>query len=124
MTPGIHSRRYWDGRMVWNSETFSHGDDTAFIQLKADEIDQINTAISSSKATGIPLGETGREHFDLAEFGQRLLALQEDLLEGRGFVVLRGLPDHWSDQDLIRAYWGIGSWFGDPVSQNARGRQQ
>lgn len=28
--------------------------------------------------------------------------------------------EEWEDEDLIRAYWGIGTWIGDAVSQNAK----
>jgi hypothetical protein len=49
------------------------------------------------------------------------MELRADILDGKGFAVLRGLPDDWSDEKLIRTYWGIGRWLGDPVSQNAQG---
>jgi alpha-ketoglutarate-dependent taurine dioxygenase len=48
-------------------------------------------------------------------------AIRDELLFGRGFVVLRGLP---VDGELARAaarLWVIGRHLGAPVSQNARG---
>jgi TfdA family taurine catabolism dioxygenase TauD len=48
-------------------------------------------------------------------------AIRDDLLFGRGFIVLRGLP---VDGDLARVaarLWVLGRHLGEPVSQNARG---
>ena len=45
-----------------------------------------------------------------------------ELLEGRGFFMLRGLPvDATSREEQAIAYLGIGSYFGRPRSQNAKG---
>lgn len=48
--------------------------------------------------------------------------IQKQLIEGRGFAILRGLPaETWSRSDSAIAYWGMARHFGDPVSQNAAG---
>jgi len=45
-----------------------------------------------------------------------------ELMDGRGFVYLRGLPvDAMSAEDSATAYFGIGQHVGAPVSQNAQG---
>jgi Taurine catabolism dioxygenase TauD, TfdA family len=53
--------------------------------------------------------------------GARIAALRDELLFGRGFTVLRGLP---VDDDPVRVaarLWVLGRHLGEPVSQNARG---
>src|SRR6185437_11013131 len=48
--------------------------------------------------------------------------LREEVLNGRGFVLLRGLPVEGRPiADSAAAYWGIGLHFGNPRSQNAMG---
>ena len=43
-------------------------------------------------------------------------------MEGRGFVLIRGLPrERWSNDDLCLAYWGIGAHLGRPWPQNKYG---
>jgi hypothetical protein len=43
-------------------------------------------------------------------------------MDGRGFVVLRGIPvDRYDVADVERIYWGVGSHFGAGHSQSARG---
>jgi len=54
--------------------------------------------------------------------GPLLRSLLRELLEGRGFVLLRGLPvERWSREERAIAYLGIGAWLGRARSQNAKG---
>jgi hypothetical protein len=54
--------------------------------------------------------------------GLRIRELQRELIFGRGFVLLRGMPVlKWSRETSVRAYYGIGCHLGVPVSQNAPG---
>ena len=54
--------------------------------------------------------------------GPVLEAIREELLNGRGFVVIRGVPvDRYSRFQSALAFWGIGAYLGRPVSQNAKG---
>ena len=42
--------------------------------------------------------------------------------DGRGFVVLRGLPvRRYSDDDVGLIFWGIGRYMGAPLHQNPQG---
>lgn len=51
-----------------------------------------------------------------------MLEHTEELENGRGFVVLRGLPvQRYSDEDINIIYYGIGLHMGQPVCQNPRG---
>ena len=44
------------------------------------------------------------------------------MLDGRGFVLLRGLPvDRYSREDVAVLYWGMGVHLGYPVVQNSKG---
>lgn len=51
-----------------------------------------------------------------------LADISNELENGRGFVVIRGLPfGKYDDDDIARIFWGIGSHFGSPISKNAKG---
>jgi hypothetical protein len=51
-----------------------------------------------------------------------LKGILAELLEGRGFVLLRGLPvERMSRDEQAIAYLGMGSWLGSFRSQNAKG---
>jgi len=46
----------------------------------------------------------------------------EELENGRGFMVLRGLPVHrYTDDEINTVYYGLGLHLGVPVRQNPRG---
>ena len=47
----------------------------------------------------------------------------EEVRSGRGFVVIRGLPLERSLDDFIKAVRGVGSHFGEFLSQNAQGER-
>lgn len=113
--------RPWTGRMVWDGRDLQNSSDWIF-NLDDADIDQLFRAIKNSFASEKSLGEqTYRDH-DLGHLQERLLVLRDEVLEGRGFTLIRGLAKtDWSDADLTRAYWIMGSLLGSPISQNARG---
>ena len=52
----------------------------------------------------------------------RAQALRAEVLDGRGFVLLCGVPvENRPIAESAAAYWGIGSYFGSARSQNAKG---
>jgi hypothetical protein len=73
-------------------------------------------------------GEAGREtepslkDFPLPTLGPKLKRILMEVLEGRGFVLLRGLPVcEWGPSKSALAFLGLGLHFGNFRSQNARG---
>ncbi|MFT4726182.1 MAG: hypothetical protein ACI9UN_000677 [Granulosicoccus sp.] len=120
MNPAGASIAPWTGTTVWEKNSFNH-DDQWLITLSPDEIADIDSVIQESVLSSKPIRELTKDDFGFTSFGQRLLELRADILDGTGFSVLRGLPGDWSDEKLIRTYWGVGRWLGDPVSQNAQG---
>jgi hypothetical protein len=73
-------------------------------------------------------GDPGRlRHTPAATLTARpLLALarelKHELVAGRGFAVLRGLPVHrWSRLETVAAYWALGHALGTPRPSNAHG---
>lgn len=106
--------------MVWNGPKLRKADNW-IARLSDGDVAEILTAVEATKSSSNPLEELTRDDFKLGSVGRRLLALRDEVLEGRGFAVIRGLPgDEWSNEDLVRAYWGMGLWLGDAVSQNAK----
>jgi hypothetical protein len=60
--------------------------------------------------------------FRLPRLGAVLRAVLAELLEGRGFILLRGLPvERMTREEQAIAYLGLGSWLGSFRSQNAKG---
>ena len=110
----------WTGRMVWSGRELAQTNDWIF-ELNAAEIAQLRTVVKACLSSSKPLADQSHCDYELAELGDRLQELRKEVLDGRGFTLIRGLSTTgWTDAELTRAYWIIGSVFGNPVSQNAR----
>ena len=92
------------------------------VHLEAADLAEIGAAVRHARARHDDVADIVRDDFPLPTLGPRLLALRDEILDGRGFAQLRGLPvDAWPLADLAAAYWGVGAHLGRAVSQNARG---
>jgi hypothetical protein len=90
--------------------------------LSLAEIDEIETAVEAAFAKSDDFLEIGKADFPLPTLGARLKGIENELINGRGFVLLRGLPrERWSNDEMCMAYWGIGAHLGRPWPQNAKG---
>ncbi len=86
------------------------------------DLDEIEAAARQVLDRGLGILEITKSAFPLPSLDAKLAALQRDVVEGRGFVFLKGIPATRLDRlTLAVIYWGIGLRFGDPVSQNAKG---
>jgi Taurine catabolism dioxygenase TauD, TfdA family len=91
-------------------------------RLSAAELAEINAAIEAVRKTRLALAGITPAAFPLPTLGPFLREVLRELLEGRGFILLRGLPvARWSREEQAIAYLGIGSWLGRFRSQNAKG---
>lgn len=90
--------------------------------LSAAELAELDAAVRTFKASGKALADIARADFPLPTLGPVLDGLLRELLEGSGFVVLRGFPvDRYSREGQAIAYLGLGSYLGRARSQNAKG---
>lgn len=86
------------------------------------EVAEIEVAVEDFRKTGKPLDAITPAAFPLPHLGPVLRSLLHELLEGRGFAMLRGLPvERWTREAQAIAYMGLGSWLGRARSQNAKG---
>jgi hypothetical protein len=86
------------------------------------ELAELDAAVRSFKKGGAPLAAISPASFPLPGLGKTLAGILAEMLEGRGFALLRGFPvDRYSREEQAIAYLGIGSWFGRARSQNAKG---
>jgi hypothetical protein len=83
---------------------------------------ELDAALAAVTRRGIPWREIRKEDFPLGDFGRTLAGVQRELEDGRGVVLLRGLPVGRYTEDQLRAlYFGIGTHLGTPRYQNSRG---
>ena len=105
----------------WQPEDIARSSDWAY-RLSADEIGEITEAVAAVQRRGVPIVTMTAADFPLPRLAATIAEMRQELLEGRGFVYLRGLPvGRMSQEQAAIAYFGIGHHLGRPVSQNAQG---
>ncbi|MHB8493664.1 MAG: TauD/TfdA family dioxygenase [Casimicrobiaceae bacterium] len=110
-----------EGPSAWYGRELAKRDDWMFGLDGSDRV-EIGRAVASFSASGRPLSQISAETFPLPNLGLRLKCVLQELLEGRGFVLIRGLDvESCSPEQAAIAYMGVGSYFGQPRSQNAKG---
>ena len=118
----IIEHRTLTGPAAWRGADLAS--DTRWIRhWSADEIAALDGALAHVKQQGLSFPNFVAADFPLPEtLKSQLLEHTEELENGRGFVVLRGLPvQRYSDEDINIIYYGIGLHMGQPVCQNPRG---
>ena len=91
-------------------------------QLSSEEISELENAASNFIKSGEPLGKISKKSFHLPKLGSFMEKLQNELREGLGFKLIRGLPvDQYDAATFSTIFCGIGSHLGLARSQNAAG---
>jgi hypothetical protein len=90
--------------------------------LSAAEQEELDAALRHALGVSGDVLEIEREHFPLDRLAERLAAIEDELINGRGFVRVRGIDRGRYDQDEMEVlYWGIGTHLGLPWAQNKHG---
>jgi Taurine catabolism dioxygenase TauD, TfdA family len=109
------------GPKAWRGADLA-GDRSWIVTFTDTELAEIDHALGAARATGRALADIAREHFPLPTVAARLAAVLDTIYEGRGFVLLRGLPvERYSDDDVGLILWGLGRYLGSPLHQNPQG---
>ena len=65
------------------------------------------------------LQDVTHKDFKLPKLGPKLIEFRDEAVNGRGFVLLRGLPvQDWAVEEVATAYWGMGTYWGKAQPQN------
>ncbi|MCM5571763.1 TauD/TfdA family dioxygenase [Burkholderiaceae bacterium FT117] len=91
-------------------------------RLTEAEIAEIEAVVRAADATGKDILELRRADFPLPGLQPLLDEVRKQVLHGRGFHLLRGIPvERFTIRQSAIAYWGLGLHLGEPVSQNGKG---
>lgn len=109
------------GPAAWKGPELATSDDWKF-HLSASHIDEIEAALRGVQARGLTLATMARDDFPLPQLAAPITRWRHDLLHGRGFVLVRGLPvERWDEAAASTVYWGLGLHLGVPGAQNPDG---
>ena len=86
------------------------------------ELEEIDAAVRLALPRVDDLLSVTKADFPLPTLGARLWRIERELIEGRGFVRLRGVDrERYSNDEMCLIYWGIGAHLGKPWPQNKHG---
>lgn len=96
------------------------GDSEWIETLSRERIEQLDRALDHAPER--PTAELRRDEVPLPEWRADFERWRATLADGRGFVVLRGLPvERWSQARAERFFWIFGLHLGIPGAQNPQG---
>jgi hypothetical protein len=110
------------GPSAWIGADLAKRPEEWIYTLSSREIGEIESAVRAVRSRNLDVADIRRADFPLPTLAPTLEGLREEVLNGRGFVLLRGLSVE--GRPIIEnatAYFGIGTYFGSARSQNAKG---
>jgi hypothetical protein len=108
-----------EGPGVWYGSELRNSDDWKY-PLSCVEQAELLDAVERSRHLDIK--SITSSEFALPTLGPTLTAVRHEIVNGRGFTVLRNIPVTGLDfESVTRLYWGLGTYLGSARSQNTRG---
>ena len=113
--------RVLEERCEWTSGEV--GDESAWTEVLDDaEQAEIDAAVRHAMGVSDDVLAVTADDFPLPTLGRRLADIERELIDGRGFVRLRGVDrSAYSQAEMEMIYWGIGMHLGTPWPQNKHG---
>ena len=109
------------GPAAWTGDSLA-GDEGWIHRLSASDVAALDAALAALEARGLRFPDFDRDDFPIGPLASRLPGWAAELEDGRGFLLVRGLPvTRWSEERIAAACYGIGLHLGRPVRQNPRG---
>jgi alpha-ketoglutarate-dependent taurine dioxygenase len=108
------------GRGAWRGADFAGAEPWTY-RLSAQALAEFDAAMRRIRDSGREISSLTRADFPAPSFAADGRALRQEVVAGRGFVVVTGVPiDRYTDAEATLLYWGIATWLGQPIPQNAQ----
>jgi hypothetical protein len=108
-----------EGPCEWQRDAL--GDSYVF-ELTDAHLDEVDRALVHAESTCDDVLDITRESFPLPTLGPALVDVARELIDGRGVVLIRGVPlERYGKARASSIYWGVGMHLGLPWPQNAKG---
>jgi TfdA family taurine catabolism dioxygenase TauD len=117
----VENRQPVRARSAWRPADFPTPDAYSFT-LTGTHFAAFDRALAANRAAGRNTEDLTASDFALESIAGDVAAWRDEVLHGRGFVVLREFPrDRYTDDDLGMLFFGLGTYFGRAVSQSSMG---
>src|SRR5262245_10333815 len=108
---------------AWKASSFKDPADY-LVELTSDDRGELLAALDRLARGGrlAPVHALAKADYGFDGLGTKLSRAYDEVRSGKGFVVLRGLPlEGLSLEQFTACAWGVGTYFGRALSQNAQG---
>lgn len=107
----------WSATDMANPATWTY-------QLASSQVAELESALAHARQTGRGGYDIRREDFPLPNLVESIKAWIAEIEDGRGFLVVKGMPiDRYDEASIYDLYWGLGTHFGYGIVQNYEGRR-
>ena len=104
---------------AWHRDDLS---DRYVFTLTDEHLAELDAALEQAESRADDVLDVTRDEFPLPTLGHELRRLEQELVDGDGVVLVRGVPVEGYGKDRATwVYWGIGTHLGRPWPQNAKG---
>lgn len=116
----VHKNKI-NGAVAWNGATVSATEDWIY-NLSKKDLECLDKALENVKSKNLSAPFFTQEDFPIGEMSNTIARISNELEEGYGFTLIRGLDAYKYDEaDLKSIYYGMGLYLGRPVQQNPKG---
>ena len=108
-------------RSAWRPSDFPNKESFSF-NLSDAHFEAFDRALAANRRASREIEDITQQEFPLDSISQDVAAWRDEVLHGRGFIILREFPlDRYSEDEIATIYWGLGTYFGRAVSQSNLG---
>lgn len=113
--PEIEDQSAWYGPDLTNCANWIE-------RLNETEVAEVERAVRELEESQVELATITAEEVSLPTLAPRLRRLLDEVLNGRGFVLIKGLPvERWTKHQVAVAFLSVGAHLGNLRMQNAEG---
>lgn len=118
---GVIHKEKIQGPSAWKGKDLLK-DDSWIYHWSDEAIAALESALAYVKQKGLKMPNFTKEDFPIPELAKEVAYFNEELENGKGFLLIRGLPiERYTDEEISIIYYGLGLHMGTPVSQNVKG---
>jgi hypothetical protein len=113
----VSGRSAWKGADLTNDQSWMH-------RWSDQALAEIDQAVRKTQRAGLQPTDVTAQDFAIPSAKAELARIANELEDGTGFVLLRGLPVHkYTEEEVELIFCGVGAHLGPAISQNPRGQK-